>query len=85
MRSALSLLLVEDDISLLEELYDFLGDFFHTIDSATSAEEAYEKFAIASYDLVITDIQLPKQNGLDLVEKNKEKKAFTIRDSDICL
>lgn len=74
MRSALSLLLVEDDISLLEELYDFLGDFFHTIDSATSAEEAYEKFAIASYDLVITDIQLPKQNGLDLVEKIKKRK-----------
>jgi len=71
--SALSLLLVEDDTSLLEELSLFLGDFFGTIDTATDAESAYAKFISASYDLVITDIQLPHQNGLVLVEKIKNK------------
>lgn len=73
MRETLTLLLVEDDLSLNEELGIFLSDFFDTIDSCGSAEEAYEKYLKASYDLVITDIQLPHQNGLGLVEKIKKK------------
>lgn len=72
-RELLSLLLVEDDISLNEELGIFLSDFFDTIDSFYSAEEAYAKYLTGSYDLVITDIQLPHQNGLALVEKIKKK------------
>lgn len=70
---SLSLLLVEDDISLLEELRLFLSDFFDTIETATDAETAYDKFMASTYDLVITDIQLPRQNGLMLVEKIKKK------------
>lgn len=70
---SLSLLLVEDDISLLEELRLFLSDFFDTIETATDAETAYNKFMASTYDLVITDIQLPRQNGLMLVEKIKKK------------
>ncbi|MDD2382748.1 MAG: response regulator transcription factor [Sulfurospirillaceae bacterium] len=74
MRSKLSLLLIEDDASLLDELSIFLEDFFEIIDVATNAEDAYEKFVVTTYDLVITDIQLPKQNGLEFVEKIKKKK-----------
>ncbi|WP_263832589.1 response regulator transcription factor [Sulfurospirillum oryzae] len=73
MRESLSLLLIEDDVSLNEELGIFLSDFFDTIDSCGSAEEAYAKYLTSSYDLVITDIQLPNQNGLSLVEKIKKK------------
>ena len=42
MSESLSLLLVEDDLSLNEELGIFLSDFFDKIDSVDSAEEAYE-------------------------------------------
>lgn len=69
----LSLLLVEDDTSLLEELRLFLGDFFDIIETAVDAETAYDKFIASPYDLVITDIQLPRQNGLMLVEKIKKR------------
>ena len=71
MHHSLSLLLVEDDSSLLEELNIFLSDFFDIIDVASSAEGAYEKYLSNTYDLVITDIKLPRQNGLFLVEKIK--------------
>ncbi len=73
MRESLSLLLVEDDLSLNEELGIFLSDFFDKIDSVDSAEDAYEKYLTSTYDLVITDIQLPHQNGLSLVEKIRKK------------
>ena len=69
----LSLLLVEDDLSLLEELKLFLSDFFSDIITATSSEEAHKFFLEHSFDLVITDIRLPQQTGLHLVEKIKKK------------
>lgn len=69
----LSLLLIEDDASLREELSLFLSDFFDTIDVASTAEDGYEKFLTTSYDLVITDIQLPRQDGLYLVGKIKKR------------
>lgn len=69
MANAFSLLLVEDDSCLLEELKLFLSDFFDTIHTAITAEAAYELFLEHSYDAIITDIQLPGQSGLKLVEK----------------
>ncbi|MBV5278408.1 MAG: response regulator transcription factor [Campylobacteraceae bacterium] len=72
MQHSLSLLLVEDDASLLEELTIFLSDFFDTIDVSTNAEDAYEKFLSAPYDLIITDIKLPRQDGLSFIEKIKK-------------
>jgi len=72
-RHSLSLLLVEDDTALNEELCLFLGDFFDTIDAFASAEDAYARYLTRTYDLVITDIQLPQQNGLHLIEKIKKK------------
>ncbi len=68
-----SLLLVEDDLYLLEELREFLSDFFSTIDVATSAEAALMQFETRHYDLVISDIQLPKQSGLFLIEQIKKR------------
>jgi len=69
MSDAFSILLVEDDISLLGELKIFLSDFFDTVEVATTSEAAYALFLERSYDAVLTDIQLPGQSGLKLVEK----------------
>lgn len=73
MPQSLSLLLVEDDKSLQEELCIFLSDFFDKIDAFISAEEGYRSYLQNHYDLVITDIQLPHENGLTLVERIKKK------------
>lgn len=73
MENHLSLLLVEDDLALLEELKLFLSDFFNDIVTMTTSEDAYKVFLERSFDLVITDIRLPQQSGLNLVEKVKKK------------
>lgn len=59
MQHSLSLLLIEDEKALNEELCIFLGDFFDTIDACYSAEEGLEYYLKNEYDLVMTDIQLP--------------------------
>lgn len=78
MLDAFSLLLVEDDVCLLEELKIFLGDFFEDIYVATTSEVAYTLFLERSYDVVLTDIQLPGQSGLKLVEKIQKHKKDQI-------
>lgn len=69
----LSLLLVEDDVALLEELHLFMSDFFADICVANSAEEAYQRFLSRPFDVVLSDIRLPEQSGLVLVEKIRKQ------------
>jgi len=78
MAQALSLLLVEDDLSLREELRLFLSDFFEEIEVASDAYEAFAWFEKRPFDVVLSDIQLPGQNGLGLIEKIQKKNPMQI-------
>ncbi len=45
----------------------------HTIDEAANGNEVHELFERVAYDLVILDISLPNQNGLDVLQTIKRK------------
>lgn len=70
------LLIVEDDRELTDSLQRLLGNFFKTIFTASSVSDAiciYEQEKVDSDILVITDINLGRQSGIDLtcyVKKN---------------
>lgn len=49
----------------------------HTIDQAASGCEVLELFEKVAYDLVILDISLPNQNGLDVLQTIKKKWPVT--------
>ena len=71
----LNLLYIEDDTQLLESTKEIFEIFFKSVDTARNGEdglEAYNDFYQAYnyyYDIVITDISMPKLNGLDMAEK----------------
>lgn len=71
----LNILYVEDDLELNEETVDIFKDLFNIVHTALDGEEGlekYESFYRSSgkyYDIVITDIQMPKLNGIDLTAK----------------
>lgn len=71
LEQALSLLLVEDDIDLRNELFVFMQDLFSHIDVTDNAKDAFELYKKKSYDLVLSDIKLPNENGLFLVKQIK--------------
>lgn len=51
---------------------DFLGIFkifFHDITVATDGDEAYKCFLDNKYDLIITTVDMPKINGVELISK----------------
>ncbi len=66
-----SVMVVDDEkdiINLMSETLELWG--YHPI-IARDGEEAYEKFQKNAVDLVITDLKLPKMNGVKLLDKLK--------------
>ena len=68
----LDILYVEDDKALLQETNNILEKIFKSVDTASSGAEGLLKFTQNSYDLVITDIEMPELNGLEMSKKIKE-------------
>ncbi|WP_333803798.1 EAL domain-containing protein [Sulfurospirillum sp.] len=67
--SPLRILYAEDDIVLRENTVALLRDLFHEIDEASDGIEAlsYYKERPNHYDIVITDLNMPQMNGMDLI------------------
>jgi len=64
----LSVLYVEDDIGIRDNYTKLFSEFFSLIDCADNGQEGLEKFKQKKYDLVITDINMPKMNGIEMIE-----------------
>ena len=68
----LNILYVEDDAMSREQLEDILKLFFRSVAIAFDGEDGLEKYQLQDYDIVITDINMPRLNGLNLIKKIKE-------------
>lgn len=65
------ILLVEDDKNLGHATRDGLRESF-AVDWVTSAEDAADAMATTGYSLVVLDIGLPGQSGLDFLKKLRQ-------------
>ena len=65
----LKLLYVEDNVDAREMTTMILEDFFDSIIVAENGEDGYQKFKENDVDLIITDINMPRMNGLEMSEK----------------
>ncbi len=68
----LSTLIVEDDIAVAEVLRVLLENFGITSEVANDGLSALEIIKRKSFDLVISDIVMPKLNGIELYKKVRE-------------
>jgi len=68
----LRLLYVEDNADARVQTLEVLKDFFDDVDTAVDGLEAYEMLHKQEYDLIITDINMPKMNGIDLIAKIRQ-------------
>ena len=69
--SKLSVLYVEDDIGLREIVLDYLKKLFLNVQSAENGKNGLDEFKKSHFDLVITDIQMPYVNGIEMIEAIK--------------
>jgi len=68
----LSVLYVEDDKDLREESTTLFKMLFKNIDTAEDGQIGLNKYNQNSYDLVISDVNMPNMNGIELCKKIKE-------------
>ncbi len=66
-----SILVIEDDSSLRQVLEMFLRKAGHEVASAVSAEEGLRLFENEEFDIVLTDLKLGKQGGLEVLSRVK--------------
>ncbi len=67
----LKILFVEDEINIAKFIKDALSDYFFSFTIATNGEEGLKKFKKINPDIVITDIMMPKLDGLEMTKKIK--------------
>lgn len=78
----LQLLYVEDDEKLLKETASLFEPFFKSVETAQDGAAGLEKYNNAFYDIVITDINMPRMNGIEMITQirqiNPEQKVLAI-------
>ncbi len=61
------ILIVDDEPNIRESLQIILSKHGYDVDIACDGLDALEKFKAAPFDVVITDIVMPKEDGMGLV------------------
>lgn len=67
------ILIVDDDDRIRELVKQYLNENDYLVTTANSAEDAKEKVNIVKFDIIILDIMMPGQSGLDFTNENKKK------------
>jgi len=69
----LSVLYVEDDPSICLAMTKYLKKFFRLVEVGSNGQEALQFYEKNRFDIVITDLSMPKMNGLDMIERIREE------------
>lgn len=72
-----SILIIEDDVAFATMLKTFFEKKKFKVDSSFSAGDAYKKLETESFDIVLTDVRLPDQDGLEVLNVVNENYPAT--------
>lgn len=68
----LKLLYIEDDATSRITTVELLNNFFDFITIAVNGQDGLEKFKEKSFDIILSDINMPKLNGINMVNEIKK-------------
>jgi response regulator RpfG family c-di-GMP phosphodiesterase len=73
-------LIVDDEKFIRDILADFLGMEGYVVRTAADGEAALQELAAAPYDLILSDLKMPRMGGLELIEHValRAPKAITV-------
>ncbi|MBQ8320292.1 MAG: response regulator transcription factor [Clostridia bacterium] len=67
------ILVAEDDSAILALVVDYLSADGHSVTACKDGAEALEAFEKKEYDLLISDIMMPRMDGFSLLEKVRKE------------
>ena len=70
-----AILLVDDDVHVLDVITEMLKLEGHEVTTAADGREAEAQFRSEPFDMVITDIIMPEQEGLETISKLRDLSA----------
>ena len=65
---SLTALYVEDDIAIRDNYAKVFKEVFASVELADNGKEGWDKYQAAHYDIVITDINMPVMNGIEMIK-----------------
>ncbi len=63
------ILVVDDEGSIRELLHEYLSLEGYQVDTARDGNDAYEYIQKSYYDIILTDLEMPGMNGIELLKK----------------
>jgi len=69
------ILVVDDAPIVAETIQTMLSQCGHQVETSKDGQEALSKVRSGKYDLVITDYDMPRMNGLELAQSIKKRTA----------
>ena len=72
------ILVVDDDEMVLEVLNRQLKQMGYDVSTASDGQEAWEMVQKKNFDVIITDLEMPKMTGQELIEKVKTHSPATV-------
>lgn len=73
----IKILLVEDDLSLSNSVFDFLDDGFADVMQVFDGEEGIYEAESGIYDLILLDLMLPEKDGFQVLKELRDKGIST--------
>ena len=71
--SELNVLVVEDDEVLRESFQQLLSYLFAEVDAAVDGQDALDQLAAKNYDIVLTDLRMPRMSGFQLLQEIRQQ------------
>jgi two-component system, chemotaxis family, sensor kinase CheA len=71
-----SLLLVEDSVVIRTQMQRILGGAGYQVTSANDGKEGWEKLQAGQFDLVISDVEMPRWTGLELTTEIRKHAEY---------
>ncbi len=72
------ILVVDDDTRLRDLLQKFLSENGYRVTTASAADEAYRQICVFDFDLLVVDVMMPGQSGLEFTEKLRRESSVPI-------
>ena len=71
--SELTVLVVEDDQVLRASFKQLLSYLFAEVDAAVDGQDALDQLAEKNYDIVLTDLRMPRMSGFQLLQEIRQQ------------